>query len=177
MNDRELLYSSSLYSAAAEEGASKEVYDSLELVRALVSENPEYIKLINSSLLPLETREGLIDEAFLGNVHVFVLNFMKILAKKRIADIFIPCAKNYEKLYFKDNNIERARITTAFELSEAKKKEIVQKITSSTGKKVIAEFVVSPEIVGGIVIDTDSSSIDASVKTKLESLGRYISKN
>lgn len=177
MNDRELLYSSSLYSAAVEEGASKEVYDSLELVRALVSENPEYIKLINSANVPLETREGLIDEAFSGNVHVFVLNFMKLLAKRRIADIFVPCVKNYEKLYFKDNNIERAKVITAFELDNAKKEKIVDRIASSTGKTVIPEFIVSPDIVGGIVIETETSAIDASVKTKLEAIRRYISKN
>jgi F-type H+-transporting ATPase subunit delta len=177
MNDRELLYSSSLYSAAVEENASKEVYDSLQLVASVISDSPEYIRIINSVSLPLETRENLIDEAFSGNVHVFVLNFLKLLAKRRIANIFLPCVKNYEKLYFKDNNIERATITTAIELAEDKKREIVEKIEASSGKKVIPSFIVSPDIVGGIVIETESSAIDASVKTKLESIRRYISKN
>jgi F-type H+-transporting ATPase subunit delta len=105
------------------------------------------------------------------------LNFLKLLAKRRIANIFLPCVKNYEKLYFKDNNIERATITTAIELAEDKKREIVEKIEASSGKKVIPSFIVSPDIVGGIVIETESSAIDASVKTKLESIRRYISKN
>lgn len=177
MNEREQLYSSSLYSAACEAGAEGEVYDNLQLVGTLISENPRYVGVINSANLPLETREALIDEAFSGNVHVFVSNFLKLLAKRRIADILMPCIRNYEKLYFKDNNIERAKIITAFALSEEKKKEIVKKISSSTGKRVIPSFTVSPEIMGGIVIETETSAIDASVRTKLDDIKRYISKN
>ncbi len=176
MNERAALYASSLYAVGAESGAEKEIYENLCMVKKLFDENRDYKRLLNSVQVPLEEREKLIDEAFSGVLCEYCLNFLKILAKKRIFDIWSDCFKEYEKLYFKDAGIERATITTAVELDEAKKKEIVNKISASLGKTVLADFVLDKSIVGGIVIETATSSIDASVKTKLESIKRYISK-
>ena len=176
MNDREALYSMSLYDTAASDDVAGEVYDSIVLMDKLFSENEDYIRIINSHSIPLSEREALIDEAFSGSVHIYALNFIKLLAKRRLADIFTSCVKQYEKLYFKAKNIERAKIVTAFELGEDKKREITGKIASSTGKEIIPEFTVDPVIMGGIVIETEGSSIDASVKTKLDSIKRFITK-
>ena len=85
MNERINLYSSSLYDVAKEEGCEKEVYESLELVKGLLSEHEGYIKIMSSSAIAFSERERLIDEAFGGSVHPFVLNFMKMLSKKRMS--------------------------------------------------------------------------------------------
>lgn len=177
MSERVGLYSSSLYSACCEENCAKEVYDSLKIVEKLMKDNSEYIQIVSSANLSAEERESLIDKAFSENVHSLCLNFMKILAKKRIFNILVPCIEEYEKQYLKDNNITHATITTAFELSDDKKEQIVAKISKSTGKTIISEFVVKKDIVGGIIIETENSSIDASIAGKLESIERYLSKN
>lgn len=177
MNERVSLYSSSLYSASCEENCVKEVYDSLKMVEKLMKDNSEYVSIASSANLSVEEREKLIDSAFSGNVHSLCLNFMKILAKKRIFNILVPCIEEYEKQYLKDNNITHASITTAFALSEERKEQIVAKLGKSTGKTIIPEFVVREDIVGGIIIETENSSIDASIIGKLESIERYLSKN
>lgn len=177
MNDREALYSRSLYEAACEENVSEDVYDSLKTVQKVLADNEEYIKIVSSANLEANERERLIDEAFEGRIHVFALNFMKILAKKRIFEIVLPCAEEYEKRYFEDNNIAYATITTAFELDEQKKKDVVEKTEKSVGKKIIPNFVVDREIVGGIVIETGNSEIDASVAGKLRAIKRHMGKN
>lgn len=177
MNERVGLYSMSLYSVACEENCAKEVYDSLVTVKQLIGDKEEYIKIISSANLTFYEREGLIDKAFEGNVHPLCLNFMKILAKKRIFNIFVACVDEYEKQYLNDNNIMRALITTAIELDDDRKKDIVDKIGKKTGKNIIARFKVDEDIVGGIIIETENSSIDASVSGKIEEIRRYISKN
>lgn len=177
MNERVGLYSASLYSVACEEKCAKEVYDSLVLVRGLIGDKEEYIKIVSSANLTFGEREGIVEKAFGESVHPICLNFMKLLAKKRIFNIFVPCVDEYEKEYLKDNDIICARVVTAIDLSDERKAQITEKIAKKTGKKVSAEFTVDPEIVGGIIIETDNSTIDASVKNKLEEIRRYISKN
>lgn len=176
MNERISLYASSLYSVAEESDSEKEVYESLALVKAVLSENRDYAKVMSSAAIALSVREGLIEEAFSGNVHPFVLNFMKLLCKKRVFEILPAVAESYEKAYFKAHNIERAKITTAIELSDEKKDEIIKRVSASTGKELIGEFFVDEKLMGGIIIETESSSIDASLNGKLESIKRYISK-
>lgn len=177
MNERIALYSTSLYDAAKEENCTEEVYESLKAISGILDENGDYVKLVSSSWLKSEEREALIDEAFGGRCHIFALNFMKILAKKRIFDIFIPCVNEYEKKYYRDNNIENATIITAIPLDTEKQSEIISKIGKATGKTVKAKFEVKKEIIGGIIIETENSGIDASVESKLKSIERYISKN
>lgn len=177
MNERIGLYSASLYSVAREEKCAKEVYESLMLVKRLIGDKEEYIKIISSANLTFYEREGLIDKAFEGNVHPLCLNFMKVLAKKRIFNIFVPCVDEYEKQYLNDNNIMRATITTAIELDDERKREIAEKIEKKTGKRTIAQFEVDEKLVGGIVIETENSTVDASVRGKIEEMRRYISKN
>lgn len=177
MNERTALYSASLYAISVEENSAKDVYDSLKLIEKIIEENPDYTALLASSNLKCEEKERLIDEAFEGQIHTFALNFLKILAKKRICDILIPCIKEFEKKYLDDNNIENATIITAIELDEAKKQEIVEKISKSTGKTVNATFSVKEEIIGGIVVEMENSGIDASISGRLQSMRRYINKN
>lgn len=177
MNERIQLYSSSLYDVAKENDCAKEVYESLMAVKDILSGMSDYTKLMNSAAIEAAEREMLLDNAFLGSIHAFVLNFMKMLAKKRIFDIFIPCAESFEKSYFKDNNTAHARIITAIELNDAKKEEITKRISVSSGKDIIPKFCVDESIIGGIVIETENSSIDASVDGRLRSIKRHIGKN
>ncbi len=177
MNERIALYSSALYDVAVESACEKEVYESLVSVKELFAEYKDYVKILSSASVAYEEREKLIDDAFSGRVHPFVLNFIKILAKKKICEIFSPCANEFEKSYFRDKHIEHATITTAVELSEEKKKDIAKRISLATGCEIIPEFLVDEGILGGIVIETEKTSIDASVTGKLESIKRHISKN
>lgn len=176
MNERVGLYSSSLYSAAKEEGCTKDLYESLVMAGGIVKENKDYVKLMTSASISSDERVGLLSEAFEKSVHPYCLNFMKMLAKKRIFDIFVPCIEEYEKHYFKDNNISRAKITTAFPLTDEKQKSVVEKIEKATGKSIIPEFIVTESIVGGIIVETESSGMDASVMGRLNEIQRHISK-
>lgn len=177
MNERVGLYSASLYDAAKEENCLEEVYESLMAVCEIVKENKDYVNLLSSASLKSEERVALVEEAFGKEVNLFVVNFMKILAKRRIFEIFVPCAEKFQKRYFKDNNIENATVITAIPLDAERRDEIVRKISSATGKKIIAEFEVREEIIGGIIIETEHSGIDSSITSKLRNIERYISKN
>jgi len=177
MADRESLYASSLYDAAREENAEDAVYDALTEICDIAKAEPEYLKLLDSPEISLAEKEELLDEAFSGRIHLYALNFMKLLSKKRLASIFQGCFSEYEKRYFAERNIEKAHIATAVELTEAKKAEIVSRLEKSLGKKIIAEFEVDPKLIGGILIETDKMSLDASVKTRLDDMKRHITKN
>ncbi len=176
MNERIALYSASLYDVAKENACEKEVYECLCDARSILSEFEEYAKIVSSSAVAPKERERMVEEAF-GAAHPYVLNLMKLLAKKRLFGIFDAVAEEYEKTYFKNNSIERAVITTAIDLDENKKKSIAERIEKAIGKSVIPEFVVDEKILGGIIIETENSNIDASVTGALGSIKRFISKN
>lgn len=174
MNERIALYSACLYDVASENGCEKDVYECLCDVREVMLQFEEYVKIVSSSSIAPNERENLVETAFFSS-HPYVLNLMKLLAKKRLLNIFNSVAKEYEKTYFKNNNIERCVITTAIALDEKKKTSIVERLEKAMGKKLIPHFVVDEKILGGIVVETDNSNFDASVTGALGAMKRLLS--
>ena len=168
-------YGSSLYSLALEEGVSELVYNELKCISDIFSDNKEYIKILDSAALSSDTKYSLIEESFTDKAHIFIVNFIKILAKKRLMHTFFDCCKIYENHYRSDNNIEAVTITTAVSLSEAEKDKLLSTLTAKFNKTFIPDFVVNPEIIGGMIINFENSHVDASLKTQLNEIKRAIS--
>ena len=72
-------YGGALYDLAQEEHLEDAILADLAGVRAVLDENPDYLRLLCTPSVPKEERRGLLDEAWRGNVHPYVLNFMKLL--------------------------------------------------------------------------------------------------
>ena len=76
------MYGGSLYDLAAEEGLDERILGELEGVTALLNGDAEYLHLLSIPSIPKKERCALLDEAFRGQVHLYVLNFMKLLCEK-----------------------------------------------------------------------------------------------
>ena len=77
----------------------------------------------------------------------------------------------YRDIYRKENKISQVRITTAVELPEAEMKKL-RAVVENSFKDTKFEYSseVDPDLIGGFVIDVDSTRMDASVSGELEQL-------
>ena len=75
------LYGGSLYDLASEEKLTEEMLEQLDMVRALFKEEPSYLRLLAEPSIPKTERVGLIHTAFEGKIHVYLLNFLKLLCE------------------------------------------------------------------------------------------------
>ena len=76
------MYGGSLYDLAAEEGLEARILGELDEAVALFKANPDYLHLLSTPSIPKRERCGLLDEALRDQVHLYVLNFLKILCEK-----------------------------------------------------------------------------------------------
>ena len=83
MTETARMYGGSLYDLAAEEGLDERILGELDGVTALLNGDAEYLHLLSIPSIPKKERCALLDEAFRGQVHLYVLNFMKLLCEKR----------------------------------------------------------------------------------------------
>ena len=168
------VYAASLFSLSQEENKTDLIMQQLNTVSSVFSENKEYSNLLDSPTIPLTQRLGLIDEAFSG-ADEYVINFLKILCEKKIIHIFTDCVRHYEKLYFKANNIEKITVITAVPMSDSLKEKLVSKLEKEYSKKVLPDYKIDKEILGGIVIRTENSQTDASVRSRLDTIKAQLS--
>jgi len=75
-------------------------------------------------------------------------------------------------------DIHQLKITTAVPISEAVKDEIVAKVKSSSPyKNIEIETVVKEELIGGFLLETEGTLIDASILRDLNDIKKYFMDN
>ncbi len=97
-------------------------------------------------------------------------NLIKTLVEYGRLSILPAISSAFEELKAEDEGSVEAQIVAAAKPTAAVTKNIVKKLEEKFGKKVSAEVVVDPEIIGGMKIIVGDSVIDASVKGQLQNL-------
>jgi len=94
-------------------------------------------------------------------------NFLRLVRRNGDLPKLSEILRNIEKLFYKKKGIIKVEVMTARDM----KKELESKLRERFGKKADINFVVKPEVVGGIVIKVDDEIVvDASVKRRLDKL-------
>lgn len=157
-----------LFMLTEEVGTTERVREDACAVVKLLSDNPDYIKLLDTPALSPDCRLALIDEAF-GALDVYLVNLIKILTKKSLAYLIPKTLAAFEDDYMESRGIVRAEAVTAVPLDEARCETLRMKLEKITGKQIIIENKVDPTILGGIKLRYMGIQRDGSVKTRLDS--------
>ena len=169
------VYGQSLYDLAAEEGLSEEILKQMEAVQAIFKENPDYITLLLEPSIPRRERLGLLEEAFKGQVHPYLQNFLMILLENSLLRGFSACCRTYRESYNKDHGIEEATVTSAVALTEAQVKSLKSKLEAISGKTVILRQKVDSSVLGGLRVEIGSRLLDGTVMGRLADLRKKVS--
>ena len=98
-------YAQALYDLAREEELGKAILEQLAALKDVFAQTPSYSKLLSAPDIPKQERCGILDEAFRGKVHPYVLNFLKILTEKGYIRQFPDCCDAYRGFYNDDNGM------------------------------------------------------------------------
>ena len=129
-------YGGALYDLAQEEHLEDAILADLAGVRAVLDENPDYLRLLCTPSVPKEERRGLLDEAWRGNVHPYVLNFMKLLCDNGTLRELSGCAQEYRRRYNAAHDILEVRAVTAVALRPELLERLRAKLEAQTGKRI-----------------------------------------
>ena len=168
------MYGGSLYDLAAEKGLETRILGELDEVAALLKANPDYLHLLSTPSIPKKERCGLLDEALRDKVHLYVLNFLKILCEKGTLRELPGCARAYRVRYNEAHGILEATATTAVAMTEAQEKSLHEKLEKLTGKTIDLKTKVDAKVLGGIRLDIEGTELDGTVQNRLATLRKDI---
>ena len=174
MTETAKMYGGSLYDLAAEEGLETRILGELDEVQQLLKQNPDYLRLLSTPSIPKKERCGLLDEALRGQVHLYVLNFLKILCEKGTLRELSGCARAYRIRYNQAHGILEATAISAVPLTEQQRAALHAKLESLTGKTIDLKTKVDPAVLGGIRLDIEGTELDGTVQNRLSALRRDI---
>ena len=87
---------------------------------------------------------------------------------------YVGILKNYRRLLRLELEKRRARIDSASEVDPAVKSEIVASLQNKYGSDLSSEFLVNPELLGGMRIRVGSDVWDGTVRNRLERLQQQL---
>ena len=170
MTETARMYGESLYDLAAEEGLETRILGELDEAVALFKANPDYLRLLSTPSIPKRERCGLLDEALRDQVHLYVLNFLKILCENGTLRELPGCARAYRIRYNAAHGILEATATSAVPLTEEQKTALRQKLEATTGKTIHLAAKVDKAVLGGIRLDIEGTELDGTVHSRLSAL-------
>ncbi len=168
-------YAVSLFEVAKEEHIQDEILDNIKFLEGVFKENNDFFRLMNIPTVAKEEKIQLINNVFNGNINIYVLNFLKILAEKGRTNYFFEIASYFKKLYNKENNIKEVVAVTAIPLNENLKSKLINKLQEITGKRIIMQNEIDASILGGVVLKMEDDQFDGSVKGRLDKLKSVLS--
>ena len=168
------MYGGSLYDLAAEEGLEPRILGELDEAAAILKGDPAYLHLLSIPSIPKKERCALLDEAFRGQIHPYLLNFLKILCEKGTLRELPGCARAYRIRYNAAHGILEATAISAVALTKEQTARLQEKLEAVTGKQIDLKTKVDPAVLGGIRLDIEGTELDGTVQNRLASLRNNI---
>ena len=169
------VYARSLFEVATDQDKVDVIRDQLNEFADALNESRELQMFLFSPYFSTEEKEQGLDKAVSGADETF-LNFLKLLVEKHRTPLIFRVRSNFESLWEEANRLLPVEVTSAVELDKDTVKQIGDRISEQTDRKVDLTTRVEPEILGGIVLQVGNSILDASVRNRLEQLRKQVSR-
>ena len=160
-------FASALFMLADEEGKTEAIAEELATVKSLLTDNPEYVRLLDTPAIKKEERLALAERAFAG-LSEYTLNLIMLLSERHLSSGLSRLCDDYMALYDEVRGILRAEAVTAVGMSETQIKRLSAKLGASTGKTVILKNTVDPSMLGGVKLRYAGTQLDGTVRASLD---------
>ena len=171
-------YARALYKFASETDSCRQVYDEMKNVIQAFRSNAQLEKVMSNPFVDADDKRKLLISAAGETPGDDFIRFVSLILDHKREEFAYLMALAYREIYRKENNISEVNITTAVKLPDseiAKLKAVVEK--SFRDSRFEYNYSVNPDIIGGFVIDVDSTRMDASLSSELEQLRQNLSSN
>ena len=175
MEEIAAVYARSLFEVASEQDKLDLVRDQLgDFADALNETRELQVFFFSPYFSTQEKKDGL--HRAVTDADPVVQNFLELLIEKHRMPVIFRTRANYDRMWEQENRLLPVHITSAVELDEGTVRQLGDRISEQTGRKVELSSRVEPDILGGIVVQVGNSVLDASVRNRLEQLRRQVAK-
>lgn len=161
------VYAAALFELAREAGTIDDTRDELDELVKLEKQEPDFAALMASSAIGTERREAALETLFRGRLSDTVLNALLVMNRNERSGLVAALSRRFVVRLDRHANQVVVTATSAFELSKDQKKDVLSTAAEITGKTPLVDFVVAPELLGGLVLQIEDWRFDNSVRRQL----------
>jgi len=170
-------YARALLELGVEKGNFAVLQTQLRELAQVYEQSPELRAILTNPSVSIAERRRVVDAIAQKSAWVpFIRNFALLLLDNNRFDHVDGIADELDDLIDQHAGNVRAHVTTAKPLKDSQVAVITGAIAKLTGKTVLLETSVDPDILGGVVTRVGNTLYDGSVRTQLETLRESILK-
>jgi F-type H+-transporting ATPase subunit delta len=139
-----------------------------------IAASAELIDFLSSPIISSEVKMNALSEVFV-TVQSETKSLFRLLHDNKRFEILAQVASQYNMLFDQMNNVEVAKVTTAFPITADLESKVLAKIATISDKKITIENIVDPKIIGGFILRIGDKQYNASVANGLQELKREFS--
>jgi len=164
-------YARALLKSATDANIEDTVYADMQLMAKSYIEVPVLRHTIDNPMLAKDKKQMLLETAVGGDsASSLTKAFIALVLKEDRENMIQFMANSYVTLYRKQKNVIRGKLTTAAQVSTDTVQKMRSLVESNTQGTVEFETEVDPDIIGGFILEYDTFRMDASVKSKLNTI-------
>ena len=168
-------YGEALFEVAMEEQKTDIFLEEALVFLTTLEQNPELDKLMKHPKISKLEKEQVMDNVFKNQVSDEMLGFVKLVVKKERYNELPKIFRYLVDRIKEEKKIGIAYVTTAVELSDAKKENVENRLLQTTQYKTMEmHYAVDESLIGGMVIRIKDRVVDSSVRTKLEEMKKQL---
>jgi len=171
-----LRYAKAIISLAKDRGVTKEVNEDMKTINETIDGSGDLRTFLKSPVIKDSIKKNALLEIF-KDVNGITTGMFDILMGNNRLEILSQVTSKYMFLYNQMNNVQVAKVTTAFPLTPSLETKIQQKVKELTGNEAKIENIIDDSIIGGFILRVGDIQYNGSVQAQLNNLKREFKNN
>ncbi|SFF23761.1 F-type H+-transporting ATPase subunit delta [Paenibacillus catalpae] len=163
-------YAKALFELAQQDGIIAEVEGQLKLIVETLEQNAEAVKFLSLPSIDPANKIEVLKSAFGDRISSLVMNTLELIVVRGRQDVIAEVYDSFKKIAGEVLGQAHATVYAATQLSAAELEEVVAQFSQLTGKKIIAQQIVEPALLGGVQVRIGDRLYDGSLSGKLDRL-------
>ncbi len=166
-------YAGAMFELGLKQNSLERTLDDVQEIARLFSKRT-LAYLLREPKVPAQRKEKVLREALSSRVLPISLNLALLVVQRGLVDLMPNIAAELRQMVLDYKNQATAEVTTAAPMDEQQQALVKQALEKRTGKTILLETRVNPEILGGVVARVGDQVIDGSVQQRLQALKRQL---
>lgn len=167
-------YAQALFNLSEQRDNLDKVDDQLLALRQLIEKHHEISNLMSNFTIGLAEKEDFIEKIVPQGTFPLLVNFLKVLSKKKRFKEFVAVQEEFHHIYEKKRRIEEITVVSAVRLSKQNVTKLENILKKKFNSEIRLEEQVDPKIIGGLILRYGGNEINASFKSRLEAIEQVL---
>ena len=145
-------YAKSLLLISIEKDVLDEILNDMVFIQSVCSENKDFRSMLKSPIIKKDKKISIINKVFSSSLNKITMSFLKVITTKKREGYLEGISESFVNQCRIHNNIEQASVTTAVDMDQETRKEVMEFIEKHETKEIELKEIIDKTILGGIII-------------------------